>query len=226
MSYLDDARRWIKDQLANDQYAETYGSETPRHSMRTLSGALPSLAPAQRLISFEALNHFATVYYEGRHNEPIPFDVQSNLSEMYRRMDRLNRVDAARERLRELGGPPTSSTISDAIARSLEERERQTIDHKHSINQPSQVEVEAPTPVEDQKQRHSHRDSPTPWMAQSGGADSLSPKHLASAQHSYSNWEYKDRYSFSDYVSYTQQQWSETIKQSQDHRQSMRMRMG
>jgi len=38
------------------------------------------------------------------------------------RIATLNRVERARERLRELGGPPTKQTITDALERSEKER--------------------------------------------------------------------------------------------------------
>jgi hypothetical protein len=48
-----------------------------------------------------------------------------------------------------------------------------------------------------------------PWMAQSGGVENLSQKHLASAQRSYEKWQHRDKYGFADYVAYVQQCWAE-----------------
>jgi hypothetical protein len=48
-----------------------------------------------------------------------------------------------------------------------------------------------------------------PWMAQTGGADKLSPAHLESAQNSYEKWAHKDRYDFANYVAYVQRQWED-----------------
>ena len=46
-----------------------------------------------------------------------------------------------------------------------------------------------------------------PWMAQTGGADNLSPAHLESAQNSYEKWANKGSYDFANYVAYVQRQW-------------------
>jgi hypothetical protein len=48
-----------------------------------------------------------------------------------------------------------------------------------------------------------------PWMAQTGGVEGLSPKHLESARQSYERWPYKGEHSFADYVAYTQRRWAE-----------------
>jgi type IV secretion system protein TrbL len=48
---------------------------------------------------------------------------------------------------------------------------------------------------------------PEPWMAQSGGAAGLSDAYRASAQRSYNDWQYKDKYPFESYVDYTQNAW-------------------
>jgi hypothetical protein len=60
-------------------------------------------------------------------------------------------------------------------------------------------------------------------MAQTGGVSALSPTHLASARHSYENWEYKNTFGFADYVAYTQQKWREheQPKESQAIKQSV-----
>jgi hypothetical protein len=132
--------------------------------------------------------------------------VRQDLYDMQRRIERLNRVEAARIRLEELGGPPTRQTIPEALERSLEER--LGIRPRQSVSTPQE------SPTDSLRQKPSVRESESPWMAQTGGVDALSPDLLASARNSYNQWQYKDRFSFSDYVQYTQEKWQEDYKQT------------
>lgn len=128
MPYIDDARRWLKDHLSHDQYFEAYGASTPKKSLHAVEEALLDLTPSERIHQLNAVKDFSTVYYEGRHNEQIPLNVRQELWGLERRVERLNRVEAARERLMELGGPPSRETITEALERSAKERQAHRVD--------------------------------------------------------------------------------------------------
>ena len=120
MGVFDGLRRRAKDAFAKDEQITR-----PITGVRDLEKAVLTLTPEIRKQEFDRNMDNAKAYYNGRHNEQIPVDVLERLHTLNRRIDRLNEVEAARERQMQRGGPPTKNTIAEAVHRSFVERSRQ-----------------------------------------------------------------------------------------------------
>jgi hypothetical protein len=118
MALLDDARRWIKDRFVTDEHI----TMTPKAAIRQLETALPELSAGERQRNIDHLKYYSQSYYQGRHQEPVPAEVNATFAQLEREAARLNLVDRAREVVANYGGPPTRQTIADALERSARER--------------------------------------------------------------------------------------------------------
>lgn len=148
MPILDDVRRWVKDRTTRDEYIEG----TPSEKIGQLYQNLSHMTPSERDKGVEHIKAYATYYYKGHHNEPIPKEQIQQLYSLERRAHQLNDVDAARETLHRYGGPPTSDTIRESLERSETERQRM----RESINPP---EPQRETQVEAARERITEREA-------------------------------------------------------------------
>lgn len=141
-SVFDNARRWMKDQLAKpDELIQG----TPQQKIRETYETLQGLTPDERTRAVEHVQAYATYYHQGRHNEFVPADTAREIFEMQRYSDRLTRVDQARTILERYGGAPSHRTLTEALERSQKER--------HSIR-------EKPAKREGQEQREKLHQGP------------------------------------------------------------------
>lgn len=127
MPLIDDARRWLKDRLGQDEYIDG----TPKQHIARIDEALAHLNTAERLRQLDHIRAYSDYYYQGRHKESVPGDVRQQLRTLENRIERLNAVDQARDILQKMGGPPSRQTIADSLDRSM----RQRIDERRSIRQ-------------------------------------------------------------------------------------------
>src|SRR5664279_2236970 len=134
MPLVDNARRWLRDRFAGDDGITVH----PKVGLREVEANLANMTPAERQRNIQHVRAYASLYYQGRHNEFTPDDVVQTINRMDARAQRLDGVDRARQIVNEYGGPPSRQTVMDALDRSHQERLRE-----HGKETP---EV-APTPV-------------------------------------------------------------------------------
>jgi hypothetical protein len=91
MPTLSDARRWFKDQFSHDEQI----SGSPKPIIREAEKRLDKMNSAERTRTITHLRAYADLYYQGRHNENVPTEVQTKFQQMQQRIDRLNSVDKA-----------------------------------------------------------------------------------------------------------------------------------
>lgn len=115
MPTLSDARRWFKDQFSHDEQI----SGSPKPIIREAEKRLDKMNSAERTRTITHLRAYADLYYQGRHNENVPTEVQTKFQQMQQRIDRLNSVDKARQIVQQYGGPPTKQTVLDSLSPHL-----------------------------------------------------------------------------------------------------------
>lgn len=104
MPILDDARRWLVDRAQKNDEAITI---TPKESLRGVDQKLLHMSAPERERTINHLKAYADLYYVGRHNEPVPADVQASLKNLETRSEKLAIVDQAKVVLAQYGGPPS-----------------------------------------------------------------------------------------------------------------------
>jgi hypothetical protein len=118
MSLLRDANRWLKDRFSHDDGITV----TPKVSIRHAEKHLGQMNATERERTLKHLKAYSDLYYQGRHNESVPYEVRSKLQAMERRIERLNTVDQARKIVQQYGGPPTRQTVMDSITRTAKQQ--------------------------------------------------------------------------------------------------------
>jgi hypothetical protein len=149
MGRFADTRRWIKDQFyRNDE--DIQGS--PKPALQFAQRNLLQMSAEERSQTVQHLNSYARLYYNGRHNERIPHEVERGLISIERRADRLNAVDQAREVVKKYGGPPTKETILDSLHRSYEASKTKSM--SQPVHEASHELTK--TPIKAKQKEHTH----------------------------------------------------------------------
>jgi hypothetical protein len=147
MGVFDEMRRRAKDAFAKDEQITR-----PMTGIRDLEKTVLTLTPAIRQQEYDRVMDNAKTYHNGRHNEQIPVEVLGRLHALNRRIDRLNEVEAARDRQMKRGGPPTKNTIAEAVHKSFMERNKQY----ELIQQQSLQKATSKTAAKEAAKEHSH----------------------------------------------------------------------
>lgn len=144
MPFLQDTRRWIKDQFSHDEMITI----SPKKLLPDIENNLDKLTPKERTRMVQHIQAYSDLYYVGRHKETIPDEVREQLRTLERRTERLNTVDEARRILHQYGGPPTRTTVQDSLDRSYKERAKE-----FSFTTP-------PVPAKTKHKEHTHTMEP------------------------------------------------------------------
>jgi hypothetical protein len=137
----DELRRRIKDLFYEAHPAIEI---PPKKAIRVVDQSLLKMDAAERAKTLDQLRQGAVAYYEGRHRERIPLEIEQKLTKLESEIARMNRVDWATKKLEEYGGPPTRFTVQESIRRSLDRKREQTPPFDPDPPHPKTVREHAP----------------------------------------------------------------------------------
>jgi hypothetical protein len=149
MSLFRDAKRWVKDRFSHDDGITV----TPKVSIHHAEKYLGQMNATERERTLKHLQAYSTLYYQGRHNEKVPFEVRTKLQAMERRIERLNTVDQARKIVEQYGGPPTRQTVMDSLTRTAKQQVEEYKQKQAAAKQQQSIKQKQSVPAPAVKQR-------------------------------------------------------------------------
>lgn len=177
---------WIRDRLEVDSRF----TQSPKQYIRELEHSIERLHPVQRTEAVEYARQYSALYYGDRHKgTPVPHRVTERIERLAHRAERADQFDRASAFVAKYGSP------EKALATFMRAPEK-TRETKTRI-----PEADRPT---------SMRSHDVKWMQYRGPIHEMPQPLLDKAKESYEKWDNKDKYTFVEYVQYTQKQWQKS----------------
>ena len=178
--------RWIRDRLEVDSRF----SQTPKQYIRELERSIERMHPGQRLAAVEYARNYAQLYYGDRHKgTPVPHDITARMDRLEHRAERADQFDRAHAFVSKYGPPEKAlATFMNAPEKTRSSK----------------------TKIRDEDRPQSMRSHDIKWMQYRGPVYEMPQPLFEKAKESYEKWENKHKYSFVEYVQYTQKQWQKS----------------
>jgi hypothetical protein len=121
--------QWWRDVRGKNRVEDRFYSMTPETQLKNLEAGLKELAPAVRGKQYMLLENYATAYFK-QHLGLSEVDsrvqaFQMQRDRLYDKIALMNEGEIARQKVMEMGGPPTKYTMQNAIAESNQIRMKQ-----------------------------------------------------------------------------------------------------